>query len=531
MICLDNQPFSLVESTGFKRLLNTISPQYKPPSRKYFTDKIIPDIYNRVRIKISKVLGEASFISLTSDIWTCSNTNESFISITGHWISEKWDKRNVILCCDKFAGSHTGLAIADKLETLTNSWAIDKQKIHLLMRDSGANMVRGCKDAEINSEGCFIHKLQLIINDSLQSQRTVSDMISTARRIATHFNHSSLACSKLIEIQQEINMELKKIIQDVQTRWNSTFYMLERLLHLRRCVTIYLTENSSLNNLTNNQWDLLQSVLDLLRPFEEVTKLMSNTESIISEVIPTIAILKRYLLSPKIEQLYGVGTMKESLVTGINKRFSDVESKNYYTISTILDPRYKTNFFSSNSISDEIKKVLLEQIKDNCSTIDEAETREDERVTKVTTEGEDDDDEPLAAIRKRARINETDSSTNSTFTLWNCYNDFVTASTSASSLSGLKNDILHQLDTYYGMPIIDKKADPVEWWSRHREKFPDLINLVRQFLSSPATSVYSERLFSEIGNIYVDNRSRLNSENAEKLLFIHHNLDKINYEY
>lgn len=167
------------------------------------------------------------------------------------------------------------------------------------------------------------------------------------------------------------------------------------------------------------------------------------------------------------------------------------------------------------------------KIKDTCSTTDEAETREDERVTT-----EDEDDELLAAIQKRARINETtDSSTNSTFTLWNCYNDFVTASTSASSISGLKNDILHQLDTYYGMPIIDKKADPVEWWSRHREKFPDLINLVRQFLSSPATSVYSERLFSEIGNIYVDNRCRLNSENAEKLLFIHHNLNKINYEY
>ena len=38
-----------------------------------------------------------------------------------------------------------------------------------------------------------------------------------------------------------------------------------------------------------------------------------------------------------------------------------------------------------------------------------------------------------------------------------------------------------------------------------------------------AASVYSERLFSEFGNLYEDKRSRLLPRNSSKMLFLHHN--------
>lgn len=163
MICLDNQPYSIVENTGFMRLLYSIVPQYHIPSRKYFTDNVVPDIYNKIRDKISTKLINTKWISFTSDIWTCTNTNESFLSITAHWITEVWEKQNVVLSCDKLTGNHTGLSIADIITTLIKSWGIGKEKVHLLLRDSGANIVKACNDANINSEGCFIHKLQLIM--------------------------------------------------------------------------------------------------------------------------------------------------------------------------------------------------------------------------------------------------------------------------------------------------------------------------------------------------------------------------------
>jgi len=48
--------------------------------------------------------------------------------------------------------------------------------------------------------------------------------------------------------------------------------------------------------------------------------------------------------------------------------------------------------------------------------------------------------------------------------------------------------------------------------------------LAKKFLSTPASSVYSERFFSEYGNIFEEKRSRLLPKSGEKLVFLHHNM-------
>lgn len=84
MIALDNEPLSIVERTGFIRLLEQALPRYKLPSRTYITQKIVPDIYNRIYEKIKCNISSAVAISVTSDIWTCLHNNASFLSFTAH---------------------------------------------------------------------------------------------------------------------------------------------------------------------------------------------------------------------------------------------------------------------------------------------------------------------------------------------------------------------------------------------------------------------------------------------------------------
>ena len=59
MIALDYQPFFIVDDVGFNRLLQVLEPRYKIPSRKYFTETVLPNIYERTRQKVESKIKEA----------------------------------------------------------------------------------------------------------------------------------------------------------------------------------------------------------------------------------------------------------------------------------------------------------------------------------------------------------------------------------------------------------------------------------------------------------------------------------------
>ena len=52
MIALDVEPYLMVEWDGFGKLMKTLAPQYKVPSRKTFSEKVIPKIYSDVRTAV-----------------------------------------------------------------------------------------------------------------------------------------------------------------------------------------------------------------------------------------------------------------------------------------------------------------------------------------------------------------------------------------------------------------------------------------------------------------------------------------------
>ena len=79
---IDIQPYSITSDIGFNRLIAMICPNYSIPPKKYFTEKIISDIFTKVKTKIQSSLDEISSISLTTDIWTASTNNAPFLTLT-----------------------------------------------------------------------------------------------------------------------------------------------------------------------------------------------------------------------------------------------------------------------------------------------------------------------------------------------------------------------------------------------------------------------------------------------------------------
>lgn len=516
MIALDNEPLSLVERVGFQRLMANALPHYKVPGRTYMTEKIVPDIYNRICAKIEASISQAAALSVTSDIWTCQHNNESFLSFTAHWISPEFILEHGVLAMKSFPGSHSGINIAKELNAITERWNIPQSKLHLLVHDSGSNMIKGVRDAGYDSGRCFIHSLQRAIDQSLQSQPEVQQMIAAARRIVTHFNHSGLAEQKLKSIQEELNLPNHQLVQDVSTRWNSTYYLMERLLEQKRVVSLYITDHETLINLTHAQWELLEQCIKLLKPFEEITKITSSGISCISEVIPHSVTLLKYLGKVETaEKVPNLVTMRSSLQAELERRFS-FDDKNKYLIATFLDPRFKS-FLGLVQTERAKQKILLEALKKSC---DEPSST-------------DDDSSPA---RKKRNLNENDKTVENVEihdSFWNCFEEVATDNMrNANDVEDVeKNAVANELDFYLKTVRLDRKADPYKWWSANEKQYPNLSKFAKVYLSSPGSSVYSERLFSEAGNVYDEKRNRLLPKNAEKLVFIHHNLPLINFNY
>ena len=98
--------------------------------------------------------------------------------------------------------------------------------------------------------------------------------------------------------------------------------------------------------------------------------------------------------------------------------------------------------------------------------------------------------------------------------------------------------ITHQMDLYLRMQLLNDEGEPIEpdditawapvaefYLKQEREgRMPLICKLAQKYLAAPISSVYSERLFSEMGQIYEKKRSRLRPTTAEGLLFLHHNM-------
>ena len=115
MIALNCHPFSLVEDEGFTRLLRELEPRYSLPSRRYFTENIVTNLFDNLKTKVTQAVSGVNFFSFTTDIWTTNVSNKSLLSLTAYWITDTFERKAVMLHAQRIDGSHTSSCIAEKI--------------------------------------------------------------------------------------------------------------------------------------------------------------------------------------------------------------------------------------------------------------------------------------------------------------------------------------------------------------------------------------------------------------------------------
>lgn len=144
-IAKDMVPIYTVEKPGFIHLLKVLDPRYVLPSRKYFSDVALPQLYNSTHQRIAAELDGVLFYSATTDLWS-SRVMQPYLSLTLHFINDDWTLRSVCLQTAYFHDEHKGEIIAQGLKDALSSWNLPEDRPTCMTTDSGTNMLKALRD-------------------------------------------------------------------------------------------------------------------------------------------------------------------------------------------------------------------------------------------------------------------------------------------------------------------------------------------------------------------------------------------------
>jgi hypothetical protein len=80
----------MVEHIGFREFCASMQPLFKVVSRNTIKNDIMK-IYNSEKENTMKLLSKnQSRIAITTDMWTSSNQNKGYMTVTAHFIDDLW---------------------------------------------------------------------------------------------------------------------------------------------------------------------------------------------------------------------------------------------------------------------------------------------------------------------------------------------------------------------------------------------------------------------------------------------------------
>lgn len=300
------------------------------PSRKKITNTLLAAKYATVSERVKCELADVEFVSITTDMWT-SNSTESFVAVTAHFVTQQWQLKTLLLNCVRFEGSHTSENIKSGVLDVCTEWGI-QQKVQAIVTDNARNMIRAVELLEFKHWPCFAHTLNLVVQDAVDTCKTLRIKV---KKIARFFNKSTSAADVFRNVQlgkaidgaapaanndvvdldvdrdaviadeqhdnsdddvyeEQVNANgpeeeiaetvpvrkvAYKLINDVDTRWNSTLSMFVRVCLVEQplVATIALLQNKKVKvaSIDADEFTSMNEMSKILKPFLDVTTELS----------------------------------------------------------------------------------------------------------------------------------------------------------------------------------------------------------------------------------------------------------------
>ena len=254
LVVARQEPFSLVDSLYFKAFCKTLNSCYILPTRQTMVKRVLSE-YNEWRGRLRTYLAtQPGKFSFTTDIWSACN-QQSYLGVTVHWIDAGWKLHSLFLDILPLQDAHTAEHIARQLFEALEHFAIGDRAL-CVTTDNATNMVKMGQilhtkvaqrfdNPHIMHLRCIAHVLNLGVKDGL---RQISPPVIKARTFCNKLRASPMLIQSMKKLAASLDEEFKMPLNDVVTRWNSTYLMLSRFEDIKGVTDVLVIKHPELED-------------------------------------------------------------------------------------------------------------------------------------------------------------------------------------------------------------------------------------------------------------------------------------------
>ena len=114
-----------------------------------------------------------------------------------------------------------------------NEWELDTVDLIAATTDNASNIKAVLQQLECLHIPCFSHVLNLAVEKAMA-------ILSRCRELTSHFHRSANASYVLKRKQTDLHSSQHSLTHDVVTRWNPSYYMVERVVELQQLALLEL---------------------------------------------------------------------------------------------------------------------------------------------------------------------------------------------------------------------------------------------------------------------------------------------------
>ncbi|KAL4605074.1 hypothetical protein ACB092_09G002400 [Castanea dentata] len=254
-ITMHELPFRFVEYVGIREIFSYLCVDVPNISKNTAKNDLVK-MYKREKERMKSVLTSApTRVCLTSDLWT-STATDGYMCVIAHFIDANWVLQKRVYKLLSMWGVENKIFCVTLDNASSNDVSIDMLRTQLINKK--ALVCNG----EFFHLRCCAHILNLVVQDGLKE-------IDVVQKI-----HESIKY-----VRESQGRKKKGSRQDVPTRWNSTFLMLQNALSYRRAFQhLELTDYNFKYCPTVDEWKKAEKIKKFLAVFYDATLVFFGTK-------------------------------------------------------------------------------------------------------------------------------------------------------------------------------------------------------------------------------------------------------------